>query len=366
MSTVRDVLNALEKIAPTRYAFPFDKVGLQLGDPNAEVRSATVSLDWSNGLCDFMEAKDAELALCHHPLIWEPLTSVTPTTRAGQIALRLLGEKRSMIAAHTNWDSAVGGVNDALADRLKLQNVRHFGSAADVKQLKLVTFAPKEAARGILDAVSGAGAGHIGLYERCAFMNEGEGTYKPLMGSQPLIGEVGRVETAPELRIEIVLRAEQKASVVKALLSAHPYDEPAFDLYPIEPLPEQPAGRMGELSQAMSLTDFVAHVDTCLSTCTLAWGDSSRMVRKVAVVGGAADGEWRGALQAGADVFVTGEVKQNIALDSAESGLAILSSGHYATEQPGMEDLCTRMQAAMPEISWHLYAPAKGSGGRPV
>lgn len=366
MPTVGDILNALESIAPSRYAFPFDKVGLQLGDPSWPISSAVVSLDWSHGLCDFMDASNAQLALCHHPLIWEPLTSVTPNTRSGQIALRLLAAQRTFIACHTNWDSAVGGVNDALAARLGLKDVRTFGSAADVKQLKLVTFVPEQHAQPVLDALSEAGAGQIGLYERCAFLSEGQGTYRPLEGSQPHIGTVGAIETTPEVRLEMILRSDQKAGVIKALLSTHPYDEPAFDLYPVEPLSEQPAGRIGELAEPMKLADFVGHVDRCLNARTLAWGDSDKEIRGVAVVGGAADGEWRQALNAGADVFVTGEVKQNVALDASEAGLAILASGHFATEQPGMEDLTQRIRAAVPGVDWRLYEPKPGRGGRPV
>ncbi|MBX3118825.1 MAG: Nif3-like dinuclear metal center hexameric protein [Fimbriimonadaceae bacterium] len=364
MSTVGDVLKALETIAPQRFAFPFDKVGLQLGDPSWTVRKASVSLDWSEGLCDFMDSNGSELAICHHPLIWEPLTTVTSNSRSGQIALRLLTSKRAFIACHTNWDSAVGGVNDALASRLGLKDVRAFGSASDVKQLKLVTFVPKEHAERLIDALSMAGAGSIGLYERCAFLSAGEGTFRPQEGSAPTIGSVGNTETVEEVRVEMVLRAEHKVGVINALKENHPYDEPAFDLYPIEPLPEQPAGRIGELPAGMPLAEFCALVDVQLGTKTLAWGAPKKTVRSVAVVGGAADGEWKNAKSAGADVFVTGEVKQNVALDAAESGIAILSSGHFATEQPGMEALTLRLRDTMPSVDWSLYVPEIGSGGR--
>lgn len=365
MPTVGDVLNAIDTIAPPRYSFPFDKIGLQLGDPSWHVESAVVSLDWSTGLCEFMEAKEAQLVVCHHPLIWEPLAAITPQSRSGQIALRMLAKSQAFIACHTNWDSVIGGVNDALAAKIGLQNVECFGSAAEVKQYKLVTFAPKEYAENIVNALSHAGAGQIGLYEHCAFLSPGEGTFRPMEGSSPTIGEVGQIEKVDEIRIEILMRAELKNKVLHTLRAAHPYEEPAFDLHPVEGLHEQPAGRIGELIPPMSLSDFNRKVENDLDTKSLVWGDPHRVITRVALVGGAADGEWRSALTAGADAYLTGEVRQNVALDASEAGIAILSAGHYATEQPGMEALCKRFSEALPNIRWHLFEPKAGMSGRP-
>lgn len=256
-----EILAALEGIAPVRYAFSFDKVGLQVGDPETEVTRAVVSLDRSMAAVAFARAKGAQLLLSHHPLLFSPLHTVLATDHVGRTVLDLAQAGIAFVAAHTNWDSARGGVNDELARRLGLGDLKDFG----------------ESSNG-----------------------------------------------------------------------------------------EQPAGRIGRLAQATALADLVPAVEAALATRTLAWGDPQGRVRTLAVVGGAADGEWRAAQRAGADALVTGEVRQHNALEAAESGLALIAAGHYATEQPGVVALRDRMVAACPEVQWTVYAPEPGAAGRPL
>ena len=203
--TVGEILQQLDVIAPARFAFSFDKIGLQVGERNGRVTKAVVSLDRSLAAAQFAVTQGAQLLLCHHPLIWEPLTAITDESYAGKTALFLIRNGINFIAAHTNWDAAQGGVNDTLASLLGLENVRPFGEAASVQQLKLVVFAPSENARAVIDAASSAGAGTIGLYTRCAFMNEGVGTFYSGEGSDPTIGKVGELTETSEVRIETVL-----------------------------------------------------------------------------------------------------------------------------------------------------------------
>ena len=161
----------------------------------------------------------------------------------------------------------------------------------------------------------------------------------------------------------MVLRKEDRRAVERALRTAHPYEEPAYDLLLLPPSPEQPAGRVG-VREATTLADFAAETEARLATRAWAWGDPARPIRRVAVVGGAADGEWRAAQRAGADVLVTGEVKQHVAVEAAESGFALVAAGHYATEQPGVEALRDRMAEVCPAVDWRLFVPAsRGLGG---
>lgn len=366
MAKVRDILQALERAAPTRFAFDYDKVGLQVGDESQDVRRAVVSLDRSLAAVECCIEKGAEMLVAHHPLIFRPLDTVTTRSHVGRTILKLAAHNIAFAAAHTNWDAARSGVNDRLAEILGLRELREFGAAAGVEQVKLVFFCPSEAANEVIDACSEVGAGHIGLYRRCAFMNPGTGSFLGEEGSRPAIGVAGEIEEVEEMRVEMVLPPSRQQAVVNAIRRTHPYEEPAFDLYPLAPKAEMRIGRIGDLETPVPLSRFAQAVDAALDSQGMAWGDPHQTVNAVAVVGGAACDEWRSAQNAGADVLVTGEVKQHNALEAAESGFALIAAGHYATEQPGAEALKNRLAGELPEIEWICFAPPKGFAGRPL
>lgn len=366
MATVQDVLAALERIAPSRYAFSFDKVGLQVGDPARRVERAVVSLDRSLAAVAFARERNAQLLLSHHPLIFSPLNTVDTRTHEGRTVLALAQAGIAFVAAHTNWDSAKGGINDTLARLFGLEEVVDFGSAAEVAGQKLVFFVPGDDADRVVDAVSAAGAGVLGAYRRCAFLGPGTGTFEPQEGASPAIGQVGRREKVDEVRVEMAVPAAKANAAVRALLKAHPYEEPAFDLFLLKGVAEQPAGRIGRLAEPRSLAEFGEWVESTLETKAWIWGDPARPLRRIAIVGGAADGEWVAAQRAGADVLLTGEVKQHVAVEASESGFALIAAGHYATEHPGCATLRDRLATAIPEIEWELFTPKAGWAGRPV
>ncbi|HEY0868715.1 MAG TPA: Nif3-like dinuclear metal center hexameric protein [Fimbriimonas sp.] len=366
MAVVRDVLDAIERLAPRRYALSNDKIGLQVGDPSDEVRTVAVSLDRSLAAVEYAGSIGAQMLVSHHPLIFSPLATVDTGSLEGRTVLALARHGISFAAAHTNWDAATGGVNDTLAALLGLTNVVPFGEASEVRSLKLVFFCPAKDADRVLDAVSAAGAGVIGAYSRCAYMSHGQGTFIGDDTTHPSVGEKGRREIVDEVRVETVLPAEKRHLIRKALLESHPYEEPACDWVMLASAEEMPLGRVGDLPRPMPLQAFVDHVDHRLATRSLAWGSADRPISRVAAVGGSADGEWRHAAEAGADVLVTGEVKQHIAVEAVESGFAILSSGHYATEHPGAASLANALQKELPEIDFHVFEPAPGTAGRPL
>ena len=362
---IKDVITAIELFAPVRHAFSFDRVGLQVGDPEARLTRAVVALDRSIGAVQYAESIGAELLLSHHPLIFTPLNSITSTSHTGKTALALASAQIAFVAAHTNWDAARGGVNDALATLLKLANLKEFGTASQVEGFKLVTFVPASHVESLINALSSAGAGSIGEYSRCAFVNEGLGTFEAGEDARPYIGEPGTRATVTEMRVEMHVAPNRVRTVTRALLSSHPYDAPSYDFVALNPVEEQPAGRCGELESKTFFRDFVEQVSKSLGTRCEAWGDPSKPVRKIAVVGGAADSEWMHAQRAGADVFVTGEVKQHVALEASESGLCVVSAGHYATEQPGVVALAERIKSHVLDVDWHVFEPNPGMHGRP-
>lgn len=365
MATVADVIRELEQLAPEHTAFAFDRVGLQVGDPSWKVERAVVSLDRSLKAIARAGESGAQLLLSHHPLIFEPIASVQVASHVGRALFHLIERRIAFIAAHTNWDCARGGVNDALAQALALRGTRPFGSHADRSStLKLVTFVPRDHLHPLLDALAAAGAGKIGLYDRCAFYSSGTGTFRPLPGANPTIGEVGRSEEVAEARLEMELLAAHRAAVERALREKHPYEEPAYEFYSVLPKDAHQCGRIGELATPQSLQSFAERVDAQLGTRSWVWGSANSTIRTVAVVGGAADGEWRAAQSAGADVLVTGEVKQHVALEAVESGMAMIAAGHYATEQPGVVALAEAMHERLPGVAWEVFEPEAGEAGR--
>lgn len=359
MATLADLQRTLDGIAPPEMAFSWDRIGRQLGDPRLEVSRVLVTLDPSLASLLAAVERGCEAIVSHHPLIWEPLRQIQPGSPVEAMVRADVG----LIVAHTNWDCASGGVNDTLAERLELEDVRAFGRSAGAREWKLATFVPAGDEGPILDALARAGAGRIGLYERCAFIQSGRGTFRPLPGASPTIGDVGGVEEVEELRVEMVVPESRLRQVQEALLAAHPYETPAFDWIALRDPVGQPMGRIGSLPNALGLRDFIKFVSSRLDATCVAWG-SERAVRRVAVVGGAADDEWHAAQAAGADVLVTGEVKQHNALAASEAGFALLAAGHYETEQPGMEALAQKLGMALPEVEVNLFAPPPGTSGR--
>lgn len=366
MTRVFDVIKAIDRLAPFRSAYTGDPVGLQVGDPNAEVARAVVSLDRSTGAIGRCIELGAQLLVCHHPLIFRPLPAVTASTADGRAVLQLAANGVAFIAAHTNWDAAKGGVNDELARLLGLRDVEAFGDSGPANETKLVFFVPVGDADRVIDALAAAGAGEIGNYRRCAFLSLGKGTFEPLEGANPHIGAVGRREVVEEARVEMVLPNSRIAQAVAALKTAHPYEEPAFDLVPLADSKPWPIGRIGLLGEPLRLAELVRLADAALETRSHAWGDPAKTVARVAVCGGAGADLWRAARDAGADALLTGECPQHAALEASDSGFAILASGHFATENPGAKALHRALSSELPEVAWEFYEPERGFCGRPL
>jgi len=264
--TVRTIFEAIDAIAPYRIAFQsFDNVGLICGSADRPVTRALFTLDLGMSAIEAAKKGGYELIVSHHPVIFDPIRKINCANYDGRRFLALAEAGISAICAHTNWDSANGGVNDVLAKLLKLGSVEKFGFAEPQKE------------------------------------------------GQELM----------------------------------------------------PSGRIGKLSEPLSVAEFRHQLSETLSFPVTSWGDRES-VQRIAVVGGAADGEWHAALRAGADAFVTGEVRQHNALEASEAGMVIFQAGHYNTEHPAMEELSVRVKAAVPELEVGVFTPVPGSSGRPA
>ena len=339
-----DVVGVLDELYPPSLAEPWDAVGLVCGDPEAVVRRVLFAVDPVAAVVD--EALDGgfDLLVTHHPLWLKGTTSVAATTPKGRVVHRLLAAGAALHVAHTNADKAAPGVSDALAALFDLQDLRPL-SPAPAQLDKLVVFVPLAAAEPLLDVLSGAGAGTVGDYERCAWTTAGTGTFRPLPGATPTIGVVGHVEQVEEVRLEMVLPRAQRREVVAALLAAHPYEQPAYDLLELEPGDDRGRGlgRVGTLPTPTplgELTRLAAQVLPATAWGVRATGDPARIIGRLAVCGGSGDSLLEAA--ATADAYLTADLRHHPASEAPE-GLALLDAAHWATEWPWLVDAAARL-----------------------
>lgn len=345
-------------------AFPGDPIGLQIGHPDRPVTKLLVSLDPTLYALYHGIEHGCDAWLVHHPLIYSPAKSLVETTPTAKVAAAAIRADMALMGAHTNWDVAPGGINDVLADLFHIQGRFSWGSGVEEDLLKLVVFVTTGEVEELYEALATAGAGTIGRYTGCGFVGDGEGRFHAGPDTHPTVGQPGETSQIEEARIEMLVRSSQKDQVVRALLEAHPYEEPAFDWVRLDQKVAHRAGRAGTLPYPMPPDLFQAHVDEVLGCRSEAWFPSDREIRTVGFVGGAASGDWTHAVNAGIDAFVTGEVRQHDAVGAGESDLAIVAAGHYATENPGIVRL-GELVAAELGIDLVRYEPEPGRAGRP-
>ena len=347
--SVGDWLEVVHDRYPPQQAAGWDNVGLQVGDPAWPVERVLVSLDVTSEVVAQAAAGPPTLVLAHHPLLFRPLASLTPSSAAGRTALAAASERVAVAAAHTNLDVAQdgAGTSQPVADVLELTERRPLTTELrEGERSKLVVFVPPEALDAVIDGVSAAGAGRIGDYERCTFRVAGTGTFRPLPGSDPYSGEgIGVDAQEDEFRLEVELPTRKAGAVVRGLIDAHPYDEVAYDLVPMHDGAEAGFGLVGELTEPMTLAEVAARIRERLPAPHLRFaGDPDRLVRRVATAGGAGDGLIGAALGSGADVYVTGDLRHHVTLDAVEQGLAMIDAGHHATEAAAMPAFADRVE----------------------
>lgn len=347
---------------PERDAAGWDHVGLQVGDPDDPVTAVLVCLDVTGATLEEAGRLGADLILAHHPLLFRPLPSLTPSTAAGRLALRAARSGIAVLAAHTNLDAAVPGTSDPVAEILSLTGIRPLvpQSGPFPGQVKLVSFIPRDDTARVLGAMADAGAGVIGEYDRCSFRVAGTGSFRPSATADPAVGEREQLNEVAEDRLEIVVPRDRLGAVVAALTEAHPYEEVAWDAYSLVDPPPPPDARdkglglVGTLPTPWPLRRVAATLAADLPAPGLrVAGDLAAAVRRVAVCGGAGDSFIPDALAAGADVFITGDLRHHPALDARTMGLALIDAGHYATEA-----------AALPAFRAALAATASERGLR--
>ena len=349
--TVGDWVALVDGVYPERDAEGWDSTGLQVGDPAATVTGVLVVLDVTEAVLEEAVRVGAELVVAHHPLLLRPLARLTPATAPGRLALSAASRGIALLAAHTNVDVAVEGTTDPVMRTLGIDDAVPLAPAPGPGTVKLATFVPAEHTEAVLEALAQAGAGRIGEYDECSFRVAGTGTFRPSEAADPAVGERRVRNAVAEDRLEMILPRTRVASAVAALRSAHPYEEVAFDVFPLVDVDQEDAakglGRVGSLPEPLPLRKLCDLLATGLPAPHLrAAGKLDAPVRRVAACGGAGDSLVGAALAAGAEVYVTGDLRHHVTLDALTMGLAVVDAGHHATEAPAMATVLEQLQGA--------------------
>ncbi len=352
MPLLADVVAALEEWFDPRWAQSWDAVGLTCGDPAEPVERIVVAVDAVPATIEQAERAGAQLLLTHHPLLLTAVHGVAAVDPKGRLVHRMIRGGIAHYVAHTNADVADPGVSDALAARLGLTALRPLDPEPVEAPDKLVVFVPTDDAQRLISALADAGAGHIGDYERCAWTTIGVGTFRPGQQANPAIGQAGHIETVAETRVEMVVPRRRRYEVTAALRRAHPYEEPAFDLYPqVAVAGTRGSGRVGRLTAPMRLDEFVRHAASALPETVWgvrAAGDPRRQVGAVAVCGGSGASLIAAARGVGADAFVTADLKHHPAVEAVtergRDAMALVDVAHWASEAPWVDAVAVRLR----------------------
>ncbi|MEG6512977.1 Nif3-like dinuclear metal center hexameric protein [Desulforamulus ruminis] len=352
--TGQEIVKVVEALAPRWLAEAWDNSGWQVGDPGARVDKVLLALDVDHTVAKEALEKKAQLIICHHPLLMKGIKSIRLDDPQGVLLADLIQNNIGVYAAHTNLDSAADGVNALLAERMGLTDLEVLQPAAGERYNKLVVFVPVEQVEAVSEAMARAGAGHIGNYSHCTFRTQGTGTFYPLAGARPFIGQPGQLAKVDEIRLETIVPVSKVSAVLQAMLSAHPYEEVAYDLYPLENRSGSLGlGRVGVLGEALGFADLVIKVKEVLGLTTARVGGGMwKEVRKIAVCGGSGAELWPVAAAKGAEVFITGDIKYHTAQDMLAAGLNFIDAGHFATEYMMIPELQNKLAEACRQRGW--------------
>ena len=351
---IKEIVSALERFAPLPLQDGFDNAGLQIGLTEAEATGALLCLDVTEAVLDEAIGLGYNLVIAHHPLLFKGCKSITGRDYVERCILKAIKNDIVIYAAHTNMDNAWGGVNFKIAEKLGLKNVRVLEPKEEAL-VKLVTYVPVAQAEEVRNVLFAAGCGCIGRYDSCSYNVEGSGTFRAQEGTHPYCGAVGELHTEAEVRIETIVPAYRKAEAVRALLKVHPYEEPAFDLYPLQNTWQQAgAGVIGELEKPETELEFLKRVKKTFEVECLRHNKlMGREIQTVALCGGAGAFLLPLAIRQRADVFLTGEIKYH-EFFGWEDRLLLLEAGHYETEQYTQQLLQEIVKQACPSLPTRL------------
>ncbi len=351
---VREISAFLESLSPLNYQEDYDNCGLLTGDAEMEVTKALLTLDVTTAVVQEAIGLGARLIVAHHPLIFRGLKKIVPGIPEHDALLLAIRKEIAIYAIHTNLDNSLDGLNAFVLNKLGVMNPKILRPLPG-KLGKLVTFCPAEHAETVREALFLHGAGHIGLYDKCSFNLSGEGTFRASPLANPFVGEVNKLHVEPEVRIEVIYPRNLERGVVAALLEAHPYEEVAYDLYPLaNNFHTAGAGAIGTLEDAVTAGEFLHFIKNKLNIPQIRFsGSLDHQIRKVAICTGSGGFLISDAMQAGADLFITADLKYHDFFPGSRS-LVLADIGHYESEQWVKEWLFAKLVEKFPTFAFPI------------
>ncbi len=346
---IQDICDLMETWAPLKLAYPNDTVGLVLGSKDWEVNKVLLCLTITDSIVKQAIQNDVKLIISHHPLIYTPLHKITQDTPYSKRIAQLISREIACYNSHTNLDVAEKGLNYILAQKLEISNTTGLIPVEHIQLFKLVTFVPQNYLEKVREAVCSCGAGIIGEYAYCSFNTSGVGTFLPSEKASPFLGKVGKVNEEKEERFEVLVPSELLNNVIEALLEAHPYEEVAYDIYPLHNKNKKISlGVKGTLEKPILLEEFSNHVKDKLNLSSLrVIGEMTKKIKNVAVIGGSGGGEIKN-IPENIDVLVTGDVKYHQALEAIDKELAVIDAGHFGTEYLIVQSIYNYLKEKLP------------------
>lgn len=339
-------LELLDGWYPPSWAEEWDNSGLQVGDRSWDADRVLVALDPTADVVHEAAKRGCGLLVTHHPLLFRPLSRLDAAEPLGRAIEAAFSGRVAIVACHTNADVASPGVSDALAGALDLEVTGVLDTTRAGERAKLVTFVPVEATAKVLDAIAGAGGGVIGEYSHCSFRVRGTGTFLPSERADPVVGDRGQLNEVEEDRLEVVVPMDRLGAAIDAMVDSHPYEEVAYDVYPLASGGGLGLGRVARPRERLTATALADRCRELLGSSVRLVGEGNREVRTAAVCGGSGASLIPAAIRAGVDAYVTGDVKHHDALEAAGAGLAVVDAGHHGTEWPFVPHLAGRLGAA--------------------
>lgn len=366
---VADLITAMERIAPADLAQDWDNVGLIAGDPAAYLRRAMLCIDLTRAVADEGLRQRVDLILAYHPPVFKAISRVrADSTGTDAIVFHCVRHGISIYSPHTALDAAEGGTNDAIANLCDAVDVRPLAwqDPADPTSFKLAVFLPASHMESLAGAMFEAGAGQIGDYSHCSFRVAGKGTFLGGESTDPTIGKRGNLEKVDEIRVETVVPRAALPAVVRAMLDVHPYEEPAFDLYPLTAPPRVGIGRVAQLPRPVALASLARKLRKATQApCVQIVGPADRVVDRAVIVVGAAGSLPFSTSLTPQTVVITGEIRHHDALTIERIDATAVALGHFSSERPALAPLAHRLRDALPRTKI-LISEADREPFRPV
>ncbi|MFA8300097.1 MAG: Nif3-like dinuclear metal center hexameric protein [Hyphomicrobiales bacterium] len=334
---ISDIIKCIEEFAPLHLQESYDNAGLVVGDKEKEISKALVCIDITDDIIDEAINNSCELIISHHPLIFKGLKKLTGNGMVERIVIKAIKNDIAIYSAHTNLDNTFLGVNHIFAEKLGLKELKILAPKSNLLK-KLVTFVPNDHLQNVRTSLFDAGAGHIGNYDNCSFNTKGTGSFRASENTNPFVGNKNELHFEGETRLETIFPAWQENKIINSLIASHPYEEVAYDIYPLDNTHHQVgSGMIGILESETDTLEFLNKVKEITKTdCIRHTNIIKDKVKKVAICGGSGSFLLSSAIRNNADVFITGDMKYH-EFFNADGKIIIADIGHYESEQFTME-----------------------------